>query len=59
VSETNASNLWNKACKHLQDTLQPDIFSRWIAVIKPCSLVDDTLTLAVDNDFYQTWLEDN
>ena len=59
MSETNASNLWNKACKHLQDTLQPDVFSRWIAVIKPCSLVDDTLTLAVDNDFYQTWLEDN
>jgi len=59
VSETDVSVLWTKACKHLREVLRPDVFSRWIAVIEPVALVDDELTLAVDNDFYQTWLEDN
>lgn len=59
VSSTNASELWNKACKRLQEVLRPDVFSRWIAVIDPIDLNHDTLTLAVDNDFYQTWLEEN
>ena len=54
-----AVDLWTKACKHLQDVLRPDVYSRWIAVIQPQSLTADTLTLSVDNDFYQTWLEDN
>jgi len=54
-----AADLWSKACKHLQEVLRPDVYLRWIAVIEPHSLTDNTLTLAVDNDFYQTWLEDN
>ena len=32
---------------------------KWIAVIRPLSLEGTTLTLGVDNDFYQTWLEEN
>lgn len=59
MTKSNASELWNKACKHLQEVLHPDVYSRWIAVIEPGDLDDDTLTLAVDNDFYQTWLEEN
>ena len=59
MTTTAAADLWTKACKHLQDLLRPDVYSRWIAVIEAQSLVDGTLTLAVDNDFYQTWLEDN
>jgi chromosomal replication initiator protein len=55
----SATELWTKACKHLQELLRPDVYSRWIAVIQPQSLDNNTLTLAVDNDFYQTWLEDN
>ena len=35
------------------------MYSRWIAVISAIDLVDNTLILSVDNDFYQTWLEDN
>lgn len=59
MTKANASDLWNKVCKHLQEVLRPDVFSRWIAVIEPSELNNDTLTLAVDNDFYQTWLEEN
>lgn len=52
--------LWGKACKHLKDVLHGDVYSRWIAVIDPIDLNDEnTLVLAVDNDFYQSWLEEN
>lgn len=54
-----ANDLWNNVCEHLQQVLRPDVYSRWISVIEPCEIKDDTLTLAVANDFYQTWLEEN
>lgn len=59
MSDMTAVEVWTKACNHLREILHPDVYARWIAVIEPHSLVDNTLTLAVDNDFYQTWLEDN
>ncbi len=57
--ETNAAQLWDAACGHLRKLLHPDVYSRWIAVIEPKGLADHTLTLSVDNNFYQTWLEEN
>ncbi len=59
MEKTQASVLWEKACGHLKEALHADVYSRWIAVIEPIDIDDDTLVLAVDNDFYQTWLEDN
>ncbi len=59
VSENSATALWNEACVHLQGLLHPDVYQRWIAVIEPRELDGDRLTVAVDNTFYQTWLEDN
>ncbi len=59
VKPTAAETIWKKACKHLEALLQPDVYERWIAVIEPHDLEDHTLSLAVDNDFYQTWLEEN
>jgi len=59
VNNNAANTLWNEACKHLQEILHSDTYARWIAVITPCDLKDGVLTLAVDNDFYQTWLEEN
>lgn len=59
MADNNAKAIWDKACKHLQQVLHPDVFSRWIAVIQPESLIENKLLLALDNDFYQTWLEDN
>ena len=55
----NVSDIWAKACRHLQALLHNDVYSRWISVIEPVSLDKNMLLLAVDNDFYQTWLEDN
>lgn len=59
TDKSNAAEIWSKACKHLRTVLHPDVYSRWIAVIEPAEMVDSTLVLSVDNDFYQTWLEDN
>jgi len=59
VSKEDAAALWAKACKHLEEVLRQDVFSRWIAVIEAQDFANDTLTLLVDNDFYQTWLEEN
>jgi chromosomal replication initiator protein len=59
VSLSDAAALWSRACEHLKLVLHPDVYSRWIAVIKPKALTDHLLTLSVDNGFYQTWLEEN
>ena len=59
MTGSKAAEIWRKACKHLQAVLHPDVYSRWIAVIQPTALEDHRLILTVDNDFYQTWLEEN
>lgn len=59
MSQLEAAALWAKARKHLQEVLHHDVYSRWIAVVDAADLSDHRLTLAVDNDFYQTWLEEN
>ena len=55
----DAAALWEDACRHMQAVLPPDIYSRWIEVIHPAEWSQEKLTLAVDNDFYQTWLEEH
>lgn len=59
VDIINVFKIWTGACKHLEELLHPDVYSRWISVIDPVSIDNNELILAVDNDFYQTWLEDN
>ena len=55
----NAPELWTKACEHLKGVLNSDVYSRWIEIIKPVTIHDSRFILTVDNDFCQTWLEDN
>jgi chromosomal replication initiator protein len=59
VSLELAQKIWAEASERLQAILQPDIYSRWIEVIHAVSLDDTKLTLGVDNDYYQTWLEEH
>lgn len=56
---SDAVEVWAKACKHLRATFSKDVFDRWIAVIEPRSLEGERLELAVQNEFYQCWLEEN
>ncbi len=55
----NAPELWAKACDHLKSVLNSDVYARWIDIIKPVAIQDSRFVLNVDNDFCQTWLEDN
>lgn len=55
----NAPELWTKACEHLKGVLNSDVYTRWIEIIKPVAIQDSRFVLTVDNDFCQTWLEDN
>jgi chromosomal replication initiator protein len=50
---------WKDACKTLKEMLNPDLFNRWFAPIKPIQLSDTELVLGVANEFYQIWLQDN
>jgi chromosomal replication initiator protein len=59
VSQWSAVSVWEEACKRLKALLHPDVYTKWIGVIKADSLDESALTLSVDNDFYQTWLEEN
>lgn len=59
MAAANSVPLWENAVRHLQSVLHPDVFERWIAVIQPVSFENDKLTLCVDNEFYQTWLEEH
>lgn len=59
MTTSDAVALWEQAAKHLKEVLHPDIYQRWIAVIEPVSLENETLVLGVDNDFYQGWLEEH
>jgi len=51
--------LWKDASNVLQGMLNPDMFSRWFAQVKPLELKDDVLVLGVVNEFSQIWLQDN
>ncbi len=57
--ENSASTIWSGACGHLKGVLSTDVFERWIDVIEAREVKDDTLTLSVANDFYQSWLVEN
>lgn len=51
--------MWGSACSKLSETLSKDIYDRWISVIRPLSIKDNTLYLQVANDFYHCWLEEH
>lgn len=51
--------LWKDASKVLGGMLNPDLFTRWFAPIKPIEINNGTLVLGVANEFYQIWLQDN
>lgn len=52
-------SLWNDAKTILRQRLGEETFLRWIDVIDAKFIDDNTLTLSVRNDFYQSWLEEN
>ncbi len=53
------NRLWEEASLHLQKTLSPESFEKWIAVIQCKKIEEDKAVLVVGNDFYLSWLVDN
>ncbi len=53
--------IWVQARDHLQRVLSADVFTRWIATLHPANIDVDQkrFVIAVDNDFLQTWIEEN
>lgn len=51
--------IWATALGRLKASLDTDVYSRWIAVLTPVSLLDGVLTLAVDNEMLKMWVENN
>ena len=51
--------MWNEARKQLKGILSADIYDRWIAVIQCLEISETSMRLAVANDFYKDWLEEN
>ena len=56
---TQAGIIWEKVSLLLKKELNSDVFARWIAVITPNRVTDNSLILNVGNNFYQSWLEEN
>ena len=56
---TKADIIWQKVSQLLKQRLSGDVFARWIAVISPNRITENTLFLNVSNNFYQSWLEEN
>lgn len=57
--DKETSTVWANACNQLKGILSGDIYDRWIAVIQCLEISGSTMRLAVANDFYKDWLEEN
>ncbi len=57
--DSDNNTIWDEACKQLKGILSGDIYDRWIAVIQCLEVSGNNLQLAVANDFYKDWLEEN
>ena len=51
--------LWGDACIVLKSMLNPELYARWFAPVRPLELREDTLHLGVANEFSMVWLQDN
>lgn len=59
VNRQRAEELWAKAKEYLADTLSPDIFDRWIGVIRAEDGAEGGIVLTIPNGFYKEWLEEH
>ncbi len=55
----NEKELWSALSEKLKAIVDDNSYSIWIATIKPVELTKEKLILSVDNDFTQTWIQNN
>jgi chromosomal replication initiator protein len=51
-------SVWNNCMNFIQQNIDPKQFQIWFRPIKPVSLVEATLTLAVPSEFFREYIED-
>ena len=50
-------HVWSNCLNFIQQNIDPKQFNVWFRPIKPMSLVDSTLTVAVPSEFFREYLE--
>ena len=51
-------SVWNNCLRFIQQNIDPKQFNVWFRPIKPVSLEESTLTVAVPSEFFREYLED-
>jgi chromosomal replication initiator protein len=54
-----AQQIWGSVQQSIQSLVSPELYKLWFTNIRPKALERDCLTLEVENDFCEVWLEKN
>lgn len=52
-------SIWSQTSTNLEKVLAPQVYANWILPIQYSHASDSSVTLAVPNQFFKEWLEDN
>src|ERR1043166_9400286 len=57
--QASAQKIWGTVQQSLQSMVSAELYRLWFSSIRPKSVDRDCLTLEVENDFCEVWLEKN
>lgn len=57
--QVTAQKVWGSVQQSIQTLVSPELYKLWFSSIRPKALDHDCLTLEVENDFCEVWLEKN
>src|SRR5512138_2568595 len=52
-------DFWSRVDDHLRARLNPDLYGRWFASLRPVTLEGDRLRVAAPDKFHRDFVEDN
>jgi chromosomal replication initiator protein len=55
--DASLGGIWERILSVLRPNVSRNFYQTWLRCVRPIALHDDTLTLAVPNDFARSWLE--
>src|SRR5215212_8931109 len=57
--QASASTVWSSVQHSIRSMVSPELYKLWFHNIHPKDFTHDCLTLEVENDFCEVWLEKN
>src|ERR1051325_9793909 len=57
--QATAQKVWGTVQQSIQTLVSPELYKLWFSNIRPKGIDHDCLTLEVENDFCEVWLEKN